>query len=326
MGRKARPYIWRDWYVTEAGGKGIHKLCPVADGIDKAVDELERWQEKCRKEKEAAAEAGLVQTDTPYTVAEAAAEFLAHKKVARPKSFDFYRWFVSRFVEWYGVMELAKLRLAHGTQFMTRLQELGLENATVNRHVVSAKGALNYAVDNDLLLKNPWKKLPALPERQRERVVTDEEFNKLVGACDRCIAYRGQAVRSKEENVRLMKDVLYILRYTAMRPGELRKLRWDHVKWELNLIVIPAEEQKTGTTAKNPKDRVVPMLDEAEAILKARRAKYSHQPLVFPNLNGSQWGDADFAHRFMRLRKRAGLDAPDGNGERLVVGHYSSVG
>lgn len=43
MGRKARPYVWRDWYVTEAGGQGIHKLCPITDGIDKAKDELERW-------------------------------------------------------------------------------------------------------------------------------------------------------------------------------------------------------------------------------------------------------------------------------------------
>jgi hypothetical protein len=97
MGRKARPYIWRGWYVTEAGGKGIHKLCPVADGIDKAEEELERWVEKCRKEKEGAAEAGLVLTDTPYTVAEAAADFLAHKKVTRPKSFGFYQQFINRF-------------------------------------------------------------------------------------------------------------------------------------------------------------------------------------------------------------------------------------
>lgn len=313
MGRKARPYIWRDWYVTESGGKGIHKLCLVSEGIDKAEDALEKWLEQCRKEKAD----GLVQTDSPYTVAEAAAEFLAHKRVTRPKSFKFYSRFIQPFVDGYGDLELSKLRLAHGTQFMTRLQELGLQNTTINRHVVCAKGALNLAVDNDLIVKNPWKKLPKLPERQRERIVTDVEFEKLLAACDGCIAYQGKLIQSQEENARLMKDVLYILRYTALRPGELRKLRWHHIQWEESLIVIPAAEQKTGTTAKHPKDRIVPMLEEAETILTARKEKYGHQPLVFPNVNGNQWADTDFSRRFIKLRERAGLDGPDHNGERL---------
>ena len=40
MGRKARPRVWRDWYVSEAGGQGIHKLCLVSDGYDKAEEGL----------------------------------------------------------------------------------------------------------------------------------------------------------------------------------------------------------------------------------------------------------------------------------------------
>jgi integrase len=62
-----------------------------------------------------------------------------------------------------------------------------------------------------------------------------------------------------------------------MRPGELRKLRRDHLHLEENLIIIPAEEHKTGTTAKNPEDRMIPLLPETEAIFLARKAKYGHQ-------------------------------------------------
>jgi integrase len=319
MGRKARPYVWRDWYVTEAGGQGIHKLCPVADGIKKAEGELERWLEHLRQKKKAADASGLVQTDSPYTVAQIAAEFLDYKKVTRPKSFDFYHRFLQRFVEWYGDMELPRLRLIHGTQYMTRLQGLNLKNATVNRHVVSAKGALNYGVDNDLLLKNPWRKLPNLPEQERERTVTDEEFKKLLDACNGCIAFKGRLIDSRDENVQLMKDILCMLRFTALRPGELRNLHWHHIHWDPGLIVIPSAEQKTGTTAKNPQERIAPVLADGLAILLRRKEKYGHQPLVFPNLNGLVWNDSDFSRRFANLRKRAGLDEPDHNGEKLVL-------
>jgi integrase len=318
MGRKASPYVWRDWFVTEAGGQGIHKLCPITDGIDKAKDELERWLGQLREKKKAEEASGLVQTDSPYTVAQIAAEFLEHKKVTRPKSFDFYHRSLQRLVEWYGDLELSRLRLAHGTQYMARLQGLNLKNATVNRHVVSAKGALGFAVDNDLLLKNPWKKLPKLPERARERTVTDEEFKKLLDACNGCIAFKGRLITSREENVQLMKDILCILRFTALRPGELRNLRWHHIQWDSGLIVIPAAEQKTGTTAKNPQERIAPMLVEGRDILLRRKEKYGHQPLVFPNVNGVVWKDSDFSRRFIKLRERAGLDTPDHNGEKLV--------
>jgi len=33
MGRKSLCYVLRGWHVTEIGGKGIHKLCRVEDGI-----------------------------------------------------------------------------------------------------------------------------------------------------------------------------------------------------------------------------------------------------------------------------------------------------
>jgi integrase len=273
--------------------------------------------EAVSEEKKEAASAGLVLADAPYTIAQIAAEFLQFKEATKKEdTYRFYRMKLQRFFRWYGRLEARSLRFSHGRDYIARLKKAGLGNTTINHHLRAAKAVLNYAVDAERLAKNPWRKLDELPERGRKRVVTDEEFRKLVAACDKCIAYRGKVTR--EENAQLMSDILHVLRFTAMRPGELRKLRWDHVHWDEDLIIIPASEQKTNTTAKEPEDRIIPMLDEAKAILLARREKYGHLPRVFPNIMGREWTDQLFSPRLARLRKRAGLDAPDHNGEMLV--------
>ncbi len=306
------------YFVTEAGGKGIHILSNIDQGEEKARNELAKWVEQCRREKEATRRDGLVETDTPFTVAELAAEFLNFKQATKKENtVEFHQKNLQRFVSWYGHLEAGKLRLSHGTDFLTRLKSEDLSNVTINHHLRSAKSVLNYAVETDRLVKTPWKRLPLLPEQGRKRLVTDEEFEKLLKACEASIAYRG--LISREDNAQLMKDMLRILRFTALRAGELRKLRWDHVLWDENFIVIPASEQKTGTTAKTPEDRIVPILDEAKAILLARKEKCGHQPLVFPSVTGAQWTDQQFSRRFAQLRKRAGLDEADRNGEKLVL-------
>src|SRR5688572_9559942 len=42
MGRRACPRVIRGWYVTEAGGR-LHKLCPEADGMRRAREELTNY-------------------------------------------------------------------------------------------------------------------------------------------------------------------------------------------------------------------------------------------------------------------------------------------
>lgn len=318
MGRKAQPRIWRDWYVTEAGGQGIHKLCQVTGGLRKAKQLLDDYLYQLRKEREDAEKNGIVQTDVPPTVASVVAEFLRYQTATdRQKgTLGFYTKNLARLTAWYGGHEVRKLKLSHFADFVSRLRALGLANTTINHHIRSAKAALNHAVNSDQLAKNPWRKGPLLIERKRKRIVTDEEFTKLLQACDQCIAFRGLV--SRDENAQTMRDILSLLRFTALRPGELRKLRWDHVRLDEDLIIIPAAEQKTGSTAKEPEDRLIPILAEGKAILTRRKVRFGDQPLVFPNLVGKQWSDQLFSQRFSRLRERAGLEAPDQNGERIV--------
>lgn len=316
MGRKASPRVWREWYVTEAGGK-MQKLCRVSEGEKKASEKLDEYLAGQKKERQQAKDQGLIVTDSPYLVRHAAAEFLKFKENTKKESTaDFYHRCLRRFVTWYGHLELTKLKLSHATDFISRLRKEQLGNCWINHCVGAAKSVLHYAVDTELLAKNPWKKAPKLAERERKRVVTDTEFAALLKACDGSIAYRGKI--SREENAQLMKDILHILRYTAMRPGELRHLRWHHLHLDDGFIMIPAHEQKTGTTAKDPEDRYIPVLEEAKVILLRRKEQHGHHARVFPNAIGSEWSDDGFSRRFQRLREWAKVDQPDHNGERLV--------
>lgn len=320
MGRKASPRVWREWYVTEAGGDGIHKLCLLSDGVKKAKQLLDDYLFQQRKQKEEDEKNGLVQIDGKYTVGHLAAEFLQHKEAlattdGKKRTLEFYQKNLVRFVEWYGHIEARKLQLNHYAEYVNKLRNLKLANVTVNHHLRSAKGALNHAVDASRLVKNPWgRKAALLPEKQRKRIATEEEFAKLLKACDDCIAYRG--IISSEDNAQMMRDILYVLRYTAMRPGELRKLRWDYIHLDDELIIIP--EHKTTNTAKNPEPRIIPILPEIKPILLDRKEKYGHRERVFPPISGEEWSDQLFSNRFKRLRERAGVDDVDRNGEKLV--------
>src|SRR5262249_10513864 len=115
---------------------------------------------------------------------------------------EFYRKNLQRFAEWYGDREAKKLEFANAADYIARLRAAGVGNVTSNHHLRSAKAVLNHAVEGNRLLKNPWRKVPLLPEWERKRILTDEEFEKLLKACDACIAYRGAVTR--EDNAQLM--------------------------------------------------------------------------------------------------------------------------
>jgi hypothetical protein len=182
-----------------------------------------------RREREEAERSGLVRADAPFTVAHLAAEFLAFQetKDTGRGTFDFYQKTSSG--SWTGT---EGWKPASSTSPATPTTcpgsaSWGLAGATINHHLRSAKGTLNHAVDADRLLKNPWKKGKLLIERQRKRIMTNEEFEKLLKACDKCIAYRGKV--SREENCQMMRDIQR--RQRMMLILYRSRMRFNHLRW-----------------------------------------------------------------------------------------------
>lgn len=82
----AKPRIWRDKYVTEAGGK-MKVLCLVTDGIAFARKQLAIHLAQLEQEKLSRPDLSIY----PLSINEAIAKFLKSKQSNRPKrTCDYY--------------------------------------------------------------------------------------------------------------------------------------------------------------------------------------------------------------------------------------------
>lgn len=94
---------------------------------------------------------------------------------------------------------------------------------------------LNFAVQNEWLLKNPFLSCPGIialsAEVKRDRVLTFEEESRLLAVCTRQRKH--------------LKPILICALDTAMRRGEIFKMKWQDVSFETGEIYIPLTNTKT---------------------------------------------------------------------------------
>lgn len=172
--------------------------------------------------------------------------FVEANCAAKPKTVSYYGYGVARLIS----SELAKLQIDHITSQQIAAftaQQCGLSPSTVNCALRTLKRALKVA--------EQWGKLPKAPsfelvkgERQRDRVVTDAEFQAYSDAC-------------REP----WRDVVILLYGTGMRPGEVFALQWQHVLLNGNGGLIQIAEGKTAQAR-----RLLPMVPAVYGTLKAR--------------------------------------------------------
>lgn len=344
MPRRAKPYKYRGWYVTDAGGIPHHKLTPVELGMVEAERELRRHLTRLDECREQTPTPGpgirpvSVPPDSPHgkKVHEAHDEFLDVKKTdGEALTYKHYVDKLLPFFERFGARVVASLTEADGIAYKGFLMKekewkkgkkwvRGLGPCSVNHHLRAAKTFLNWCASpgRRYIAYNPWSGIKYLKEQGRERIVTDDEFQALLKHCTTC-RYAGRPghenvdcgfCRSDEE----FRQILQVMRHTTMRPGELRQLEWDEVDLAAHRIVMMPKKVKTRSR------RVITLLPAVEAILLKRRQACEGRPhgLVFPGMSGEEWDRVSFSQRFRRLRTRA-VNAGDlqesKKGEKLVL-------
>ena len=118
--------------------------------------------------------------------------------------------------------------------------------STVNRDVANFKAMLNRAVEFSVIEYNPIKKIRQLEENNvRERILTSEEFKRLIQNCSEAI--RGQVL---------------IAFYLPMRRAEILNLKWEEIDFKSNFIRLG------GDRTKNKKVRSIPLHPKVAAYLK----------------------------------------------------------
>jgi integrase len=134
-----------------------------------------------------------------------------------------------------------------------------------------------------------------------------------------CRTCRSQLGIDDTDNANLRLEALFVLAITlGLRPGELRKLTWDHVDLNRGVVHVWRSASKTGDT-KTPKSRRSLILPNRAIIaLKAHKARQDRErreagdawhdnDLVFCHENGDAYTSDALNWRFSKMTRRAGI-------------------
>lgn len=128
--------------------------------------------------------------------------------------------------------------------------------ASVNRELELLRAVLRFAVRQRWLSHSPFELGEPLisksDEVKRERILTFDEEKSLLNVCtdERTITYtrKGKEVKAKMQRTgrELLKALIITAVDTAMRKGEIIKLRWRDVDFTMRTISVIALNSKTA--------------------------------------------------------------------------------
>jgi len=315
MPRKPAIYFYRGWWVTKMG-------CGDGSPIKLALGKESKKDAEVALDKLRAARHdnyGQVKTVSQLHVWELCERFLDNVRVERTEyTFRDYKNELAKFVAGFPFVRDENGKRVPGEGFVeghggkkardiTPLLANEFRNAlsqryapkTVNHFLIAAKKCWNWAIDKELLVSNPFRRVPLLHTDGRERVITDEEFKLLLKGCDKGF-----------------RQVLVVLQFTPARPKVIRELTWDKVDWQNHMLVISKPKKHRMAKIKMPWR--IPMVPQVEAVLRARLRARTDSPFVFLNEDGQPWTKDAMCLRMRRLRERVGM-GPDTNGEEVVL-------
>lgn len=162
-------------------------------------------------------------------------------------------------------IDTPKIRL-----YALKREKDGVVASSINREL-SMIGALLHAADDFFSELKQWKapKIPRLKvsKSRREKLITDDEYNRLVSHLRRPPdeldgKSRGNRQNAYQARVRVAQIIEFAM-LTAARHGEIVKLKWSDVDWERGKILI--FQKKTGNF------KEIPLIPSLIALLEARK-------------------------------------------------------
>ena len=229
---------------------------------------------------------------------------------------------LARVMRTFGDRRLTEITTAEIERFLRGLDRIGLAARNVNSHRQALANVFEYACRADTFA------LPANPvrgvEKRREDYTkppdtfTAEQILALARA-----AREGQHVNGGRRWASAEKDVeqeranaqdaaLYtVAGFTGLRQGELRALRWKHVRFaDRTIVVVAGMSAGEDSSTKSGKWRAVPLPREAFVVLDelSRRGWFtSPEDYVFCGPAGRPLDDSALRRRFNTAREAAGL-------------------
>ena len=160
------------------------------------------------------------------------------------------------------------------------LDDLSKDDKTAMAGALARYGSALYgwAIRRGTLSGNPFEHVPVAPTVRRERVVSDDEINRVWAGTQGPGAFNG---------------IVRMLMLTGQRREEVAGMTWDEIAPDLSVWTIPASRAKNGVA------HVVPLSPQAQAVLRtASRVKpeadgsrdlvFSGEPGVFSGWSKSK--------------------------------------
>lgn len=133
---------------------------------------------------------------------------------------------------------------------------------TANRVVEFLSSVFNKAIELELISQNPAARIRKFRLESRCRFLDSGEIARLFEALE---TLRYSTTR----------DFLLLCLFTGARRGNVMAMRWDQISIEQRIWTIPR--------TKNGLPQILPLTDEAMAVLARRKAANPDSPWVFPS-------------------------------------------
>ena len=272
------------WYATlrEDGRRAQIRLVKAPDdrhGKKLAEDQLLQELAARNYSQQQAADEPL--SPSWLTVRHVIDGFLAHSREEhKPGTYGWYKTVLSSFKDALGKLRVARLRRKAVRAW---LKSTGYNPTSQNKALGAVQAALNWAVEEEHVPRNPIARMKKPTPHTRDRTLTPDEKN-LILTSIRDEAFRGY-VRA--------------LMLTGCRPGEVARVTAADVNLDAGVWVL--KEHKTAK--KTGKPRVVYLCPEAAELTRELVAANPTGPL-FRSAKGRPWTRNAVRIRFRRLREK----------------------
>lgn len=242
--RQIKGHLYARLQYKDEAGKWKEKLRPISDKRTaiRAVEEMRRelenhGQETLEADKMTFAELVATYDNTRLVAAtyENGIKISGNRSIAPVKSSlnPLLHYFGKKMVRTIKASDIESYKRQRLQHFSVRGTKIKV--ATVNRELALLRSILNFAVQNEWLIRNPFILAKGIisisSETERDRVLSFEEESQLLSVC----------TRSRKH----LKAIIICALDTAMRRGEIFKMKWQDVSFSTNEIYIPQTNTKT---------------------------------------------------------------------------------
>ena len=182
---------------------------------------------------------GIIKVNNPVSLKQITDIYVIHNSVENRQRKPIEK--IDRLDKFFGLKRDARsITKTEVQQWRIWLKNLPLRNSTVNKYVSFLSRSYTLAIDDNLLEKNPCKKLKPLEElKENVKYLTKEEIERIKAVLE-------------EDDYKKFKNLVYVALHTGFRVSNVNYMRWEWLDFVNKLIIIPGRYSKSKIPIEHP--------------------------------------------------------------------------